>query len=743
MVIDLIDRDFIRKYKYEILLAGIILVSAFLNLWNIWSQGFTNTFYAAAVKSTLVNPAAGFFNSFDPAGFVTVDKPPVGLWVQAAFAAVLGFQGWVLILPQAFAGIGSVALVYVIVSRPFGKPAGLIAALALAVTPILVAVSRNGTMDSQLIFVLLLAVWAVLKAARERSLPWLLVSAVLVGIAFNIKMIQAFVVVPAILVVYFLGTTDFSWKKRALHLGLAVVVLLAVSLSWAVAVDLVPASERPYVGGSGDNTVLGLIINYNGLERLGLEGRGAALAGGGVGEQRAGDLRQDELQAAAGSRDAGTGQYAGAGRYAGTGEYREAAAVRGDAAAPAAGGMANGEGAPGITRFLGPDLAGQFSWLLPLALIGLLAWVRRPAAFTFKGFEESGLVSERGLVLTAMLFWLVPGLVFFSFSTAFGHTYYIATITPPLAALVGIGAFGLYREYLSGGSTGWLLPGAVLVTGLLQALFLSYDAVWSGLLLPLVILGTLACTGILVYLKLRDSTGSLTQNRRKYLAGIALGLLFVAPLVWACTPFLYGSNGGVAGPPEAGRLTGVTGTVGFLSGADRAGYGQNTTARERLVGAGDTGGSAVMGTFTRQAGGTSAEDTRLADYLLPNTTNNTWILAVPSSQSAAGLIIETGKPVMAIGGFSGSDRILSLASLEALIQEGKVRYFLTSGVEGSGLGGGTAGGNGALFSWVTTHCTPVNLAPGNGAESTAGTTAGTGTRAASSLYDCAGAAGPA
>ena len=722
MVIDLIDRDFIRKYKYEILLAGILLVSAFLNLWNIWSQGFTNTFYAAAVKSTLVNPAAGFFNSFDPAGFVTVDKPPVGLWVQAAFAAVLGFQGWVLVLPQALAGIGSVALVYVIVSRPFGKPAGLVAALALAVTPILVAVSRNGTMDSQLIFVLLLAVWAVLKAAQERSLPWLLVSAVLVGIAFNIKMIQAFVVVPAILIVYFLGTTDFSWKKRALHLGLAVIVLLAVSLSWAVAVDLVPASERPYIGGSGDNTVLGLIINYNGLERLGLEDRGTALAGGGAGEQRAGDLRQDELQAAAGSRDAGTGPYAGAGRYAGTGEYREAAAVRGDAAAPAAGGMANGEGAPGITRFLGPELAGQFSWLLPFALIGLLAWVRRPAAFTLKGFEESGLVSERGLVLTAMLLWLVPGLVFFSFSTAFGHTYYIATITPPLAALVGIGAFGLYREYLSGGSTGWLLPGAVLVTGLLQALFLSYNAAWSGPLLPLVILGTLACTGLLVYLKLRDSTGSLTQNRRKYLAGIALGLLFVAPFVWACTPFLYGSNGGVAGPPEAGRLTGVTGAAGFLPGADRAGYGQNTTARERLVGAGDT---------------------RLADYLLQNTTNNTWILAVPSSQSAAGLIIETGKPVMAIGGFSGSDRILSLASLEALIQEGKVRYFLTSGEGDSGLGGGTAGGNGALFSWVTTHCTPVNLAPGNGMESTAGTAAGTGTRAASSLYDCAGAAGPA
>ena len=429
MVIDLINREFILKYRAEILFAGILVVSAFLNLWNIWNLGFTNTFYAAAVKSTLVNPAAGFFNSFDPAGFVTVDKPPVGLWVQAAFAAVLGFSGWVLVLPQALAGIGSVALIYFIVARPFGKPAGLVAALALAVTPILVAVSRNGTMDTQLIFVLLLAVWVVLKATRERSLPWLLVSVILIGIAFNIKMIQAFVVVPAVLAVYFLGTTDFTFRKRALHLGIAIIVLIGVSLSWAVAVDMVPAGQRPYIGGSGDNTVLGLIINYNGLERLGLENRGMPFMGGGAREQRNGSLLQEGQQPGGGMRAAAATPY-------------------GDPAARggAAGGMMNGEGTPGITRFFGEELAGQFSWLLPLALIGLLAWVRRPASLTLKGFEDAGIAGERGLTLIAMLLWLVPGLLFFSFTTAFGHTYYIATIAPPLAALVGIGAVAMYRE---------------------------------------------------------------------------------------------------------------------------------------------------------------------------------------------------------------------------------------------------------------------------------------------------------
>jgi 4-amino-4-deoxy-L-arabinose transferase-like glycosyltransferase len=713
-VIDLIDREFILKYKAELLLAGILALSAFLNLWNIWNLGFTNTFYAAAVKSTLVNPAAGFFNSFDPAGFVTVDKPPVGLWVQALFAAVLGFSGWVLVLPQALAGIGSVALIYFIVARPFGKPAGLAAALALAVTPIFVAVSRNGTMDTQLIFVILLAVWVALKAARERSLSWLLVSVILIGIAFNIKMIQAFVVVPVVLVVYFLGTTDFSYKERILHLGLAVLVLLAVSLSWAVVVDMVPANQRPYIGGSGDNTVLGLIINYNGLERLGLESRGMLFMGNGERAERNGPLRQEGQQ------------MGGVTRAAGVNPYGDLAAARGGGAA---GGMMNGEGAPGLTRFFDEQLVGQFSWLLPLALIGLLAWVRRPASLTLKGFEDAGITSERGLTIIAMLLWLVPGLLFFSFTTAFGHTYYIATIAPPLAGLVGIGAAAMYREYLAGGWKGWIFVGAILVTGLLQALFLSYDASWSGLLIPFVLLGTLGCAGILGYLNVREH--AVPQNGQKYLVIIALGLLFIAPLVWSCTPLVYGSSQGVAGPPAARAGAGVGQGTGTIPGLDRAGFIQDRTGSERLTGPGNASFAAGRG-FMAMPGTGGVLDTRLENYLLAHTTNETWILAVPSAMSGANLIIETGKPVMALGGFSGTDRILNVTSLSALIEEGKVRYFLTGGFGGGG--GGMNAGNSQIFSWVSAHCTAVNLPGGN---ETGVNVAG----AAASLYDCAGAAG--
>ncbi|MGA2162655.1 MAG: glycosyl transferase [Methanoregula sp.] len=541
---------------------------------------------------------------------------------------------------------------------------------------------------------------------------------ILIGIAFNIKMIQAFVVVPAVLVVYFLGTTDFSFRKRALHLAVAVLVLLAVSLSWAVAVDMVPASERPYIGGSGDNTVLGLIINYNGLERLGLENRGMLFMGNDAREQRMGVPREGGQQPQSSMRTAGANPYG------------DLAAARDGAA----GGMTNGEGAPGITRFFGEQLAGQFSWLLPLALIGLLVWVRRPASLTLKGFEDAGIAGERGLTLIAMLLWLVPGLLFFSFTTAFGHTYYIATITPPLAALVGIGAVAMYRDYLTAGWNGWILVGAILITGLLQVLFLSYDAAWSGLLIPLVLVGTVGCAGILAYLRIRKN--AVSHHHQKYMAIIAVGLLFVAPFVWSCTPLMYGSSQGVAGPQEVRVGEGI-GAAGTVPGTEMGSFMQDRGAgRERLAGHVNASYASGRNAMTMPgAGGTSGA--QLVNFLLSHNTNETWILAVPSSQAGASLIIETGKPVMSIGGFSGSDRILSITSLATLIQEGKVRYFLTGGT--GGAGGGMNSGNSEIYSWVSTHCTVVTLPSGNGIGVNATSTVVSGT--AASLYDCAGAAG--
>jgi 4-amino-4-deoxy-L-arabinose transferase-like glycosyltransferase len=680
-------------------LLAVLALSFVLNVWGIWSQGITNEYYAAAVRSMLANPGVLFFNSLDAAGFVTVDKPPVGLWVQCLSAAILGFSGWSLVLPQALAGVGSVALVYAIVSRPFGRTAALFAAFALATTPIFVAVSRNGTMDGQLIFLLLLALYVVLRAARECSLPLLLLAAVFVGIGFNIKMIQAWCLVPALLGAYLVGARSLTIPRRVVHLGVALVVLVGVSLSWALVVDLVPADQRPYIGGSSDNSVLSLIVDYNGLHRLENGGTGAAPGGPGIpggmngtapggpqgltGEPPGAWNRTggpDGTGLPADSRlalpaeapngdgsppmDAGTGDAGALPPGLADGGNRSAtppgsAGVRG-------GGMMDETGRPGLLRLFGEGLAAQIGWLLPFALIGLAARIRRPIPFSRQGLEDAGLASDRGLVLLGAALWLVPGLLYFSFTTGFWHTYYLATIAPPLAILVGCGAVALYSACRKKGWRGWLLPAAIAVTGLVGARILLYTQAWSGPLTPVVLGGSLVCAALLIVARLRRSIDRKTAGA---IVCIALALLCLGPLVWACTPLLYGSGTFL---PTAGPEIARSGSMG----------GPGDGARE------------------------SGDLTALAAYLVEHQGDATYIAAASSSNSGgAGLIIATGRPVMVLGGFSGSDRILTTDELATRVRAGEVRYFV--------VGGGMDGDN-DLLSWVRANGTPVDASAWGG-----------------------------
>ncbi|MDO9325370.1 MAG: glycosyl transferase, partial [Methanoregula sp.] len=379
------------------------------------------------------------------------------------------------------------------------------------------------------------------------------------------------------------------------------------------------------------------------------------------------------------------------------------------------GGMMDNSGTPGPFRLFGEGLAGQISWLLPFALIGLIAWYRRPATLSLQGFEEAGLFSERGLTLSAMGFWLLPGLLYFSFTTGFWHTYYLATIAPPLAALVGIGALGLYTTYRSGGIMGWLLVAAVAVTGLCGTLFLYYDAEWSGLLIPILLTGIIVSVILLSALKMRGKTA--TGSLSKMVACAAIAILFISPVVWAFTPLVYGNDGilPVAGPQ-----------------LDRGGTG--------------------MGGGVNQAGNGAS---KLTEYLVSHHAGETWLVGVSSANSeGAGIIISTGEPVMSMGGFSGNDQILTTDTLKDLIDTGKIRYFLGSA---SGGGGGMGSGNTGLFTWICESCAAVPAADwggtttvqdagsgfGNGtatvprgSDSLSGRTTGPGGQ--DTLYDCAG-----
>jgi 4-amino-4-deoxy-L-arabinose transferase-like glycosyltransferase len=256
----------VKMSWHRMVLTAVLALSAFLNLYWLTSVGYANIYYAATVKDMLASWHNFFFASFD-AGFVSVDKPPLGFWIQATSAYLFGFHGWSLLLPQALAGVLCVALLYHLVGRSFGPVAGLLAALALALTPISVATSRHNNLESLLVLAVLLAAWAFILAAETGRLRWLVVGGLVMGLGFNIKMLEAFLVLPAFYLLY-LVAAPVGWRRRMIHLGLATVVIVAASLPWAVAVDLTPAEQRPYVGSSSFNTVTDLIVGWDGVERL-------------------------------------------------------------------------------------------------------------------------------------------------------------------------------------------------------------------------------------------------------------------------------------------------------------------------------------------------------------------------------------------------------------------------------------------------------------------------------------------
>jgi 4-amino-4-deoxy-L-arabinose transferase-like glycosyltransferase len=296
---------------HKFALGGVLVISVFFNFYDLTEQYFFEYYFGAAVKSMLMSWHNFFFVSFDPAGFVSVDKPPLGFWIEALSAKFLGFSAFSVVLPETLAGVLSVALLFHLVRRTFGPVAGLIAALVLALTPISVVTNRNDLVDSLLVLTVLLAAWAVSKAAETGRFRWLCLCAVLVGLGFNIKMLQAYLVVPAFGLLYLLGA-PVRWRTKIGHLVLALGVLLVVSLSWATIVDLTPANQRPYVGSSPTNSELNLAFGYNGIFRL--------TAGSNVEDYWAWEI-----------------------------------------------------GRPGPLRFFEQPMGGQLSWFLPLALLSIVA----------------------------------------------------------------------------------------------------------------------------------------------------------------------------------------------------------------------------------------------------------------------------------------------------------------------------------------------------------------------------------
>ena len=268
--------------RHGVALSGILALSAFLNLYKLTQNGYANTYYAAAVRSMLLSWHNFFFVSFDPGGLVSVDKPPLALWVETASAKVFGFSSASILLPEAVAGVAAVGLLYLLVARYFGRVAGLIAALALAVSPVSVAVARDNNPDALFVLLLVAAAYVGARAIESGRLRTLLGAAALTGLAFETKMLAAAIVVPGIALGY-LAFVRVPWRTRLAHSALATAVLVAVSGAWIAVVQLTPAVDRPYVGSTSDNSALSLALGYNGLGRVTGQTGGTSTGGGGGG----------------------------------------------------------------------------------------------------------------------------------------------------------------------------------------------------------------------------------------------------------------------------------------------------------------------------------------------------------------------------------------------------------------------------------------------------------------------------
>lgn len=730
----------IRKWYTDVSLLAIMVLSAFLNGYNIWKDEYANTYYTTAVGSMLQSFHNFFYASLDSAGSVTVDKPPLTFWIQTISAYVFGLHGWSVILPQALAGVGSVLMVYLLVRPTFGIGAARLSALVMASTPIAVAVARTNNIDSMLVFTLLLAAYLLFKGIRSGSVWSVLGGFAVIGLGFNMKMMQAYMVVPAF-VLFVLLAFRASWLRKAGLLAGSLAVMLVVSLSWAVVVDAIPQDQRPYIGSSQTNSVLELALGYNGVSRLtGDRGPGAGMPGrsddGSEASQRQSDGRtngerssQQAVSAAApgqggfnggqpgqppGMNSSQPGQPPGMGNG---GQQGQPPGMNGSQDGNRGGGMFN-TGTKGPLRLFQSELSGQASWLLPLvgfACVGLFASFRR-RNFTAKHKEA-----------LFWLGWLVPVMGFFSIA-GFFHQYYLIMLAPPIAALAGAGGMELWRYYRarSGrfGWLGWLLPAAVLATAAFEWYIVHpYDSrIGSGWSTAIGAGGFLAALLLTAFLFLRRD-----QRIIGAVAAAGLAVLLVGPVYWAATPITYGQNSQI---PEAGPGSNNGGRNGFGPGGGGAPNnaaaedgrnqteGNNTANRSKdaaAEGADNGGQQAVpaMGSAANPgmpAGGPGGEGGRtvnetLLKYLREHNDGKTYLFAATDYNTAAPYIVKEGEKVVILNGFSGSDKVYTTETLEALVRSGKVQYFLLSG---GGMGGGGRGGNSDLTQWITTHGTLVS-----------------------------------
>jgi 4-amino-4-deoxy-L-arabinose transferase-like glycosyltransferase len=618
-----------RPALRHLALAPVLALSAVLNVHHLSQNGFANIFYSAGVRSMLRSLHNFAFVSFDPGGLVMVDKPPLGLWLQAASAKLFGFTPLSLLLPEAIAGVFTVALVYWMVARRFSFLAALAAALTLAVFPSFVAVSRDNGVDPLLILFMTLAAGAGLWAAESGKWRALLASAVLVGLAFNTKTLAAYLVVPGIAIAFAVCAPG-TLVRRGAQLAVAGLVMLVVSFSWIAFVELTPAHSRPFVGGSTDNTELGLTFEYNGFGRV-----GGQVGGPGRVPIKAGAVVHTQPLAPA----------AGAHRLHRAASRRHHTRV---VHRPRPVAVINNK--PQLIPFAGPitpvrlwgkGLGDQGGWIIPFAVFGLIALA--VSLRLARSGAPADVPARRDPRLAALLVlggWFLVEALVLTFSKGIVHPYYISALAPGTGAMAGAGAvaFAALASQARGDWRRLLAPLAIVATVAAQIVLLHrehYMQWWEPVLM---IVAAGAVTALL--LLRRGGSGVIAAS---------LCLLLVAPAAYATTTW----NAPVQGTfPAAGPHAAI--------GRGGVGLPHKDVPREHL----------------------------LARYVLSHNPGTRWSVLFDASNTAAPLIL-MGVDAGAIAGYSGTDPALDGRAFARLVERHEARYVVLGG-EFSTRGGNRA-----------------------------------------------------
>jgi len=652
----------------------LLASTAVLYLWALGDSGWANSFYSAAVQAGTKSLKAAFFGSSDASNFITVDKPPASLWVMELSARIFGVNSWAILVPQALEGVATVGLLYLVVRRWFPPAAALLAGLVLALTPVAALMFRFNNPDALLALLMTAAMYTTIRALEYGSTRWLLLTGALIGTGFITKMLQAFIVIPVIGLVYLLAGPPKLGRRlvQLLALGASVVVF---SGWWVAVVELTPAADRPYVGGSQNNSLFNLIIGYNGVGRL-------------------------------------TGN--------------EAGSVGG------AGPPGSMWGPTGWNRLFLSDMGGQISWLLPAALVLLVAalvlTLRSPRTDRTR---SAFLLWGGSLVLTAVVFSFAQGII---------HPYYTVALAPAIGAVVGMGAAVFWARRSK------FLARMVLALALLAAVGWSYELLgrtpdWNPWLRGVVVVVgavtavALVALGWIPRLRGWPAAAVATLGITAALAGPAAYSLQTAstphsgaiPSAGPAVPTTFGPGGrgfpgfrgfagGAAGRIPAGfRPGGAFGGPGGATGATGGGFGSGFAGPPGGFGGfGGTGGGFAGGRgFGGGRGGVgggrggfggggflnaSTPGPQLVTAIRQDASKYTWPLATVDSNNASGYQLASGEPVMAIGGFNGTDPAPTLAEFQRYVAEGKIHYFVSGG------GGGASGKDAsAIDDWVLTH----------------------------------------